>query len=127
VSIPGFLSFGLANLSFYRTGINAITYFMSTLMQRLGFDKYQSNYMSLVGGGSLLIGTIPAVLFMERCGRRFWACSTLPIFFCGLIIAGVSQYCGGQGAQMGTYFPVTESPKRFEVQTDLFGRWLDTG
>jgi hypothetical protein len=51
---------------------------MSTLMQRLGFDKYQSNYMSLVGGGSLLIGTIPAVLFMERCGRRFWACSTLP-------------------------------------------------
>ncbi|KAI4844261.1 putative sugar transporter [Aureobasidium sp. EXF-8845] len=85
------------------TGINAITYFMSTLMQRLGFNDLQANYMSLVGGGSLLIGTIPAVLFMERCGRRFWACSTLPIFFCGLIIAGVSQYCGGQGAQMGTY------------------------
>ncbi|KAI4843738.1 putative sugar transporter [Aureobasidium sp. EXF-8845] len=85
------------------TGINAITYFMSTLMQRLGFNDLQANYMSLVGGGSLLIGTIPAVLFMERCGRRFWACSTLPIFFVGLIIAGVSQYCGGQGAQMGVY------------------------
>jgi hypothetical protein len=47
-------------------------------MQRLGFNDLQANYMSLVGGGSLLIGTIPAVLFMERCGRRFWACSTLP-------------------------------------------------
>jgi sugar porter (SP) family MFS transporter len=85
------------------TGINAITYFMSTLMERLGFDKYQANYMSLVGGGSLLLGTIPAVLYMERCGRRFWACATLPVFFVGLIIAGVSQYCGGQGAQMGVY------------------------
>ncbi|KEQ65617.1 MFS general substrate transporter [Aureobasidium melanogenum CBS 110374] len=85
------------------TGINAITYFMSTLMERLGFDKYQANYMSLVGGGSLLIGTIPAVLYMEKCGRRFWACATLPVFFVGLIIAGVSQYCGGQNAQMGVY------------------------
>ncbi|KAI5266188.1 putative sugar transporter [Aureobasidium subglaciale] len=85
------------------TGINAITYFMSTLMQNLGFDKYQSNYMSLVGGGSLLIGTIPAVLYMERCGRRFWAISTLPVFFIGLIIAGASQYAGGQNAQMGVY------------------------
>ncbi|KAG9630346.1 MFS general substrate transporter, partial [Aureobasidium melanogenum] len=85
------------------TGINAITYFMSTLMERLGFDKYQANYMSLVGGGSLLLGTIPAVLYMERCGRRFWACATLPVFFVGLIIAGVSQYCGGQNAQMGVY------------------------
>jgi hypothetical protein len=74
-------------------------------MQRLGFNDLQANYMSLVGGGSLLIGTIPAVLFMERCGRRFWACSTLPIFVIGLIIAGISQYCGGQGAQMGTYVP----------------------
>ncbi|KAI4738716.1 putative sugar transporter [Aureobasidium sp. EXF-12298] len=86
------------------TGINAITYFMSTLMQRLGFNDLQANYMSLVGGGSLLIGTIPAVLFMERCGRRFWACSTLPVFFVGLIIAGVSQYAGGQGAQMEIFF-----------------------
>ncbi|KAH0391820.1 MFS general substrate transporter, partial [Aureobasidium melanogenum] len=85
------------------TGINAITYFMSTLMERLGFDKYQANYMSLVGGGSLLLGTIPAVLYMERCGRRFWACATLPVFFVGLIIAGVSQYCGGQNSQMGVY------------------------
>lgn len=85
------------------TGINAITYFMSTLMQRLGFNDLQANYMSLVGGGSLLIGTIPAVLYMEKCGRRFWACATLPVFFVGLIIAGVSQYCGGQNAQMGVY------------------------
>jgi hypothetical protein len=87
----------------HSTGINAITYFLSTLMQRLGFDKYKANYMSLVGGGSLLLGTIPAVLYFERVGRRFFACATLPVFFFGLIIAGVSQYCGGQDAQMAVY------------------------
>lgn len=63
---------------------------MSVLMSQIGFDKYQSNYMSLVGGGSLLLGTIPAVLYMEKCGRRFWALSMMPGFFIGLILVGVS-------------------------------------
>jgi len=36
-------------------------YYMSVLMSQIGFDKYDANYMSLVGGGSLLIGTIPAM------------------------------------------------------------------
>ena len=44
------------------TGINAIMYYMSTLMSQIGFDRYEANYMSLVGGGSLLIGTIPAAV-----------------------------------------------------------------
>ena len=46
--------------------------------------------MSLVGGGSLLLGTIPAIFLMERCGRRFWALATLPGFFVGLVLVGVS-------------------------------------
>lgn len=40
------------------TGINAIMYYMSTLMQGIGFDEKNSVFMSLVGGGALLIGTI---------------------------------------------------------------------
>lgn len=32
------------------TGINAIMYYMSVLMKQIGFNKYQANYMSLVGG-----------------------------------------------------------------------------
>lgn len=72
------------------TGCNAILYYLSTLLNQIGFDKYEANYMSLVGGGALLFGTIPAVMYMERFGRRFWAIAMLPGFFIGLILLGLS-------------------------------------
>ncbi|CAN8106157.1 unnamed protein product [Discula destructiva] len=72
------------------TGVNAIMYYMSVLMTQIGFDDQQSTYMSLVGGGSLLIGTIPAIFLMEKFGRRFWANAMLPGFFIGLVIIGAS-------------------------------------
>ena len=72
------------------TGVNAIMYYMSVLMSQIGFDDEKANYMSLVGGGSLLIGTIPAIFLMEKFGRRFWANAMLPGFFIGLVIIGVS-------------------------------------
>lgn len=72
------------------TGVNAIMYYMSVLMNQIGFDKANSNYMSLVGGGALLLGTIPAIFLMETCGRRFWAISMLPGFFIGLVLIGCS-------------------------------------
>ncbi|KAG5915015.1 hypothetical protein E4U42_000184 [Claviceps africana] len=72
------------------TGVNAIMYYMSVLMNQIGFNPEQANYMSLVGGGALLIGTIPAVMLMETCGRRFWAIMMLPGFFFGLVLIGIS-------------------------------------
>lgn len=72
------------------TGINAVMYYMSVLMSQVGFDTTQANYMSLVGGGALLLGTIPAIFYMERCGRRFWALTMLPGFFIGLVLVGIS-------------------------------------
>ncbi|CAG8089334.1 unnamed protein product [Penicillium olsonii] len=71
------------------TGVNAVMYYMSTLMQAIGFDDKDAVFMSLVGGGSLLIGAIPAVLYMERFGRRYWANVMLPGFFVGLVLVGV--------------------------------------
>ena len=71
------------------TGVNAIMYYMSVLMSQIGFDDQKANYMSLVGGGSLLLGTIPAIFFMETCGRRFWAIMMLPGFFVGLVLIGI--------------------------------------
>lgn len=70
------------------TGINAIMYYMATLMNQAGFDSKQSVFMSLVGGDSLLLGTLPAIFYMERFGRRFWACAMLPGFFFGIILIG---------------------------------------
>lgn len=63
---------------------------MSVLMNQIGFDDEKATYMSLVGGGSLLIGTIPAIFLMETCGRRFWAIIMLPGFFIGLVLIGVA-------------------------------------
>ncbi|GFF35782.1 putative metabolite transport protein YwtG [Aspergillus udagawae] len=70
------------------TGVNAVMYYMGVLMTKIGFDDRTSVYMSLVGGGALLIGTIPAVLYMERFGRRYWANVMLPGFFIGLVLVG---------------------------------------
>ena len=72
------------------TGVNAILYYMSILMNQIGFDPANSNYMSLVGGGSLLLGTLPGVFYMETFGRRFWAIVMLPGFFIGLVLVGCS-------------------------------------
>ncbi|KAF1978627.1 plastidic glucose transporter 4 [Bimuria novae-zelandiae CBS 107.79] len=85
------------------TGINAILYYMSVLMNQVGFDTYDATYMSLVGGGSLLIGTIPAIFLMETCGRRFWAIAMLPGFFIGLVLVGVSYQLNTLSAQLGVY------------------------
>lgn len=88
-------------------GVNAIMYYMSTLMNQIGFDPIQANYMSLVGGGSLFLGTIPAAFLMESCGRRFWATVTMPGFFVGLMLTGVSYFSvfeERQTARLGLYF-----------------------
>jgi MFS family permease len=81
----------------------AIMYYMSVLMSQVGFNTYDATYMSLVGGGSLLIGTIPAIFLMETCGRRFWAIAMLPGFFIGLVLVGVSYQISGLSASLGVY------------------------
>ena len=85
------------------TGINAIMYYMSTLMAQIGFAREKAVFMSLVGGGALLLGTIPGVLYMEKFGRRFWANMMLPCFFVGLIFVGVSYQLNSFIATEGLY------------------------
>lgn len=70
------------------TGVNAVMYYMSTLMGAIGFSEKNSVFMSLVGGGSLLIGTIPAILWMDKFGRRVWGYNMIG-FFVGLVLVGV--------------------------------------
>jgi MFS family permease len=76
---------------------------MSVLMSQVGFDKYEATYMSLVGGGSLLLGTIPAIFLMETCGRRFWAIAMLPGFFIGLVLVGVSYHISSLQGTLAVY------------------------
>ncbi|KAK5718883.1 fructose symporter [Elasticomyces elasticus] len=73
-------------------GINGIMYYMATLMGQVGFNTAESTYMSMVGGGALFLGTIPAVLYMERVGRRFVAIAALPGCFLGLVLISASYF-----------------------------------
>jgi hypothetical protein len=71
-------------------GINGIMYYMATLMHQVGFDSAEATYMSMVGGGALFLGTIPAIFNMEKFGRRFWAMTMLPGCLIGLALIGAS-------------------------------------
>lgn len=84
------------------TGINAIMYYMSTLMGRIGFSEKRSVAMSMVGGAALLLGTIPAILWMDRFGRRTWS-MTIVLFSLGLVLVGV-----GYQIDLETNLPAAE-------------------
>jgi sugar porter (SP) family MFS transporter len=70
------------------TGINAVMYNMSNLMAKMNFTERESVLMSMVGGGALFLGTIPAVFTMDRFGRRVWA-QNIIVFIIGLVLVGV--------------------------------------
>lgn len=46
--------------------MNVLTIIIGILMKQVGFNDEKATYMSLVGGGALLVGTIPASLYMEK-------------------------------------------------------------
>ncbi|CDK25931.1 unnamed protein product [Kuraishia capsulata CBS 1993] len=71
------------------TGVNGVMYYMSTLMKNIGFSDKNAVNMSLVGGASLMFGTLPGTLYMDYCGRRFWANTMLPGQFLGLLLVGI--------------------------------------
>jgi hypothetical protein len=58
--------------------------------------------MSLVGGGSLLLGTIPAILYMDRFGRRVWGLNIIGCII-GLVFVGV-----GYQINVNTDLPAAE-------------------
>jgi hypothetical protein len=80
-------------------------YYMSVLMSQVGFGSEQSVFTSLVGGGALLLGTIPAIFYIERYGGCFWAIAMLPVFFIRLMIIGLGYLIPitNNGAALGVY------------------------
>lgn len=80
------------------TGINAVMYNMSNLLAKMNFDDRESVLMSMVGGGALFLGTLPAVFTMDRFGRRVWAQNIL-MFIVGLILVGVGYLYTDKGVE----------------------------
>jgi sugar porter (SP) family MFS transporter len=78
------------------TGINAVMYNMSNLMAKMNFSDRESVLMSMVGGGALFLGTVPAVFTMDKFGRRVWAQNIL-MFIVGLVLVGVGYLYTNNG------------------------------
>ena len=78
------------------TGINAVMYNMSNLMAKMNFNDRESVLMSMVGGGALFLGAIPAVFTMDRFGRRVWA-QNIIVFIIGLVLVGVGYLYTNKG------------------------------
>lgn len=72
------------------TGINGVLYNMSKLMKNVGFNDFKSVCMSIPAAVALMFGTIPAILWMDKFGRRPWA-QNICGFFVGLILVGVGS------------------------------------
>lgn len=88
------------------TGINAVLYNMGQLVAAMSFEARESVLMSMVGGGALMIGTIPALLWMDKFGRRVWA-QNIVIFFIGLVLVGAGYTIdieNDRAAALGVYF-----------------------
>ncbi|GJQ09899.1 hypothetical protein GpartN1_g1690.t1 [Galdieria partita] len=84
-------------------GINSVVYYIGVLFKELGFSAEKSVYMSLVGGGSLMLGTIPAILLLDKWGRRMVGIVPSIVVFFGCIIIGCSFLANNTKTYEGVY------------------------
>ncbi|EME28711.1 MFS transporter, SP family, sugar:H+ symporter [Galdieria sulphuraria] len=85
------------------SGINSINYYMSTLMHEVGFSRVHAVYSSMIGSGTLLLFTIPAIYLMDRMGRRALWLSLLPGVVIGCFIIGFSFRASNIHIEEGIY------------------------
>jgi len=72
------------------SGINAISYYMGTLLHRSGFSSLDSVYWSMLPGFCGILGTLPPVLFMDRLGRRLMILAPMSVVIISLALCGFS-------------------------------------
>eukprot|EP00871_Galdieria_phlegrea_P005462 jgi/Galph1/5917/GphlegSOOS_G4584.1 len=72
------------------SGINAISYYMGTLLHKSGFSSLDAVYWSMLPGFCGILGTLPPVLFMDRLGRRMMILAPMTVVILSLAICGFS-------------------------------------
>jgi MFS transporter, SP family, galactose:H+ symporter len=66
------------------TGINALIMYMPSIFENAGFEKTLSPILTIVGGAANFVATFPALLLVDRLGRR-------PLLLSGLMLMLVSM------------------------------------
>ncbi|EME28725.1 MFS transporter, SP family, sugar:H+ symporter [Galdieria sulphuraria] len=85
------------------SGINTINHYMGILMLEIGMNKQNAVYMSVIGGATGLLSTIPAIYLVDRLGRRTLLLSFIGGVFCGLLIIGFSFWTTNIRTKVGLY------------------------
>lgn len=87
------------------SGVNSIQYFQASLMERAGLSQENAVYTSSVGGAAMFFATIPAILLIDRLGRRTLTLTFLPGVVIALLITGFSFLVNQNdlGPRLGVY------------------------
>ncbi|KAI8971462.1 general substrate transporter [Mycotypha africana] len=79
------------------TGINSIMYYAPTIFQQAGIQQQSASLIaSGVNGVLNVLATIPAILFLDRLGRRFVLISGATFMGCAMLLAGIVMAATGR-------------------------------
>ncbi|GJQ15979.1 hypothetical protein GpartN1_g7830.t1 [Galdieria partita] len=85
------------------SGINSISYYESTLLEKSGLSPQKALYASMGPGGVYFLATFPAVFLMDRWGRRAMILTLLPGIIIGCLITGFSFLASSLSVREGIY------------------------
>lgn len=84
-------------------GINIISFYSSTIFERVGYNAEEALYASLGYGAIQVVATIPTLFLIDTKGRRTLTLATFPFMCIFLLAAGLSllKDYGSRGSQIG--------------------------
>ncbi|KAL1611006.1 hypothetical protein SLS59_000643 [Nothophoma quercina] len=113
-------------------GINIISFYSSTIFERVGYTADQALYASLGYGAIQVVFTIPTLFLIDTKGRRTLTLATFPLMCIFLLAAGLSllKTTGSRGEQIGPVvlfvylftimYSLGEGPVAFQYSAEVF-------
>ncbi|OQD81920.1 hypothetical protein PENANT_c024G04496 [Penicillium antarcticum] len=113
-------------------GINIISFYSSSIFEKVGYSATQALYASLGYGAIQVVFTIPTLFLIDTKGRRTLTLITFPLMCIFLLAAGLSllKTDGSQGARIGPVvlfvylftiaYSLGEGPVAFQYSAEVF-------
>ncbi|KAL8760558.1 MAG: hypothetical protein Q9184_003269 [Pyrenodesmia sp. 2 TL-2023] len=113
-------------------GINIISFYSSSIFERVGYSAEQALYASLGYGAIQVVFTIPTLFLIDTKGRRTLTLISFPLMCIFLLAAGLSllKTTGSRGEQLGPVvlfvylftiaYSMGEGPVAFQYSAEVF-------
>lgn len=113
-------------------GINIISFYSSTIFEKVGYNKTEALYASLGYGAIQVVATIPTLFLIDTKGRRTLTLLTFPGMCIFLLAGGLSLLNdeGSRGAKIGPVvlfvylfticYSLGEGPVAFQYSAEVF-------